>query len=76
MATQLYTALADLTVNSAVATWFAHPGDVLPLNPSKPSTAALLAAGKIELAPAGATDTVTPAGVVRGMPGLRKGVGN
>ena len=70
MATVLYTALAPLTVSSFIATWFADVGDCLPLDPLKPSTVALLAAGKIELAPDGATDTCTPANVLRGMPGL------
>jgi hypothetical protein len=76
VATVLYTALANLTVSSAVATWFAHPQDVLPLDPLKPSTIALLAAGLIELAPDGASDTVTPANVVRGQAGIKTAVSN
>jgi hypothetical protein len=76
VATVLYTALAPLTVYSVIATWFAEAGDVLPLDPAKASTAALLAAGKITLAAPGAVDTTTPAAVVRGTPGLRKAVSN
>lgn len=70
MATVLYTALAPLTVYSVISTWFAETGQVLPLDPSKASTAALLAAGKIELAGPGAVDTCTPANVLRGQPGM------
>jgi hypothetical protein len=71
VATVLYTALTDLKVYSVIATWFAHPQDVLPLDPSKASTIALLAAGSIELAPENAVDTCTPAGIVRGQPGVK-----
>jgi hypothetical protein len=70
VATVLYTALTELTVRSPIATWFCPSGGVLPLDPSKPSTVALLGAGLIEPAPDGATDTCTPANVLRGMPGL------
>lgn len=76
MATVLYTALTELTVSSFIATWFCPAGGVLPLNPAKPSTVALLAAGKIALAPDGATDTCTPANVLRGLPGVHVGVSN
>lgn len=76
MATVLYTALAPLTVYSVISTWFAEAGQVLPLDPSKASTAALLNAGKIAPAPDGATDTCTPANVQRGVPGIKVGVSN
>lgn len=76
MATVLYTALAPLTVYSVISTWFAETGDVLPLDPSKQSTASLLAAGKIEPAGPGATDTCTPANIQRGIPGIKVGVSN
>jgi hypothetical protein len=76
MATVLYTALAPLTVSSFIATWECPSGATLPLDPAKPSTAALLAAGKIEPAPDGATDTCTPANVQRGVPGIKVGVSN
>lgn len=76
MATVLYTALTELTVSSFIATWFCPSGGTLPLDPLKPSTIALLAAGKIEVAPDDATDTCTPANIVRGGPGLRVGVSN
>jgi hypothetical protein len=72
----LYTALADLEAWSAIASWPVPAGRNLPLDPASPFTAALLAAGKIELAPDGATDTATPASVVRGMPGLHRAVSN
>lgn len=76
MATVLYTALVDLEVYSVIANWPCKAGHVLPLDPLKPSTVALLAAGKIALAPNGAVDTCTPAAVVRGMPGLHRAVSN
>lgn len=71
MATVLYTALVPLTVYSVISTWFAEAGDVLPLDPGKQSTVSLLAAGKIEPAGPGATDTCTPANIVRGVPGIK-----
>jgi hypothetical protein len=71
MATTLYTALTELTVRSPIATWFCPSGGILPLDPLKPSTIALLAAGLIEPAPDGATDTCTPANIVRGLPGIK-----
>lgn len=71
MATVLYTALADLKVSSVIATWKAPAGSVLPLDPSKPSTIALLASGKIEPAAPGAVDDTTPANIVRGQPGIK-----
>lgn len=71
MATVLYVALTDLTVYSVIATWFAEAGDVLPLDPLKPSTVRLLADGKIELAPPNSADDTTPAAIVRGQPGIR-----
>ena len=70
MATTLYTALAPLTVYSVIATWFCEVGGTLPLDSAKPSTVALLAAGKITPAPPGSADTATPANVLRGQPGL------
>jgi len=72
----LYTALVPLRVYSVIDDWPCPAGAVLPLDPLKPSTAALLAAGKIELAPDGSSDTATPAGVLRGVPGLHAGVSN
>jgi hypothetical protein len=76
MATVLYAALTELTVRSPIATWFCPSGGVLPLDPAKPSTIALLAAGLIELAPDDATDTCTPANVLRGLPGIKTAVSN
>jgi hypothetical protein len=76
VATVLYTALVPLRVYSVIDDWFADIGDVLPLNPAKASTIRLLAEGKIMLAPDGATDTTTPANVLRGTPGLRVGISN
>lgn len=76
MATILYTALADLTVSSVIATWKAPAGSVLPLDPSKASTIALLAAGKIEPADPDAMDNTTPPNVLRGQPGIHVGVSN
>jgi hypothetical protein len=76
VATVLYTAMVPLRVYSVIDDWFAGIGDVLPLDPSKASTAALLAAGSIVAAGPGATDTTTPAGIVRGVPGLHTGVAN
>jgi hypothetical protein len=71
VATVLYVALTELKVRSFIADWPCPAGNCLPLDPAKPSTVALLAAGKIALAPDGAVDNTTPAGVVRGTPGLR-----
>ena len=76
MTTLLYTALVPLRVYSVIDDWFADVGDVLPLNPARPSTIRLLAEGKIVLAPDGSSDTTTPANVLRGTPGLRVGVSN
>lgn len=76
MATVLYTALTELQVRSFIASWMCPPGGVLPLDPAKPSTVALLSAGKIELAGPGAVDTCTPANVLRGQPGTHVGVSN
>ncbi len=71
MATLLYTALVPLRVYSVIDDWFADTGDVLPLNPAKPSTIRLLTEGKIVLADPGSVDTTTPANIVRGTPGLK-----
>lgn len=76
MATVLYTAMSPLTVYSVISTWFAQTGDVLPLDPGKATTQALLANGMIALAPAGSTDTTTPANVQRGVPGIKVCVSN
>lgn len=76
MSTLLYTALVPLRVFSVIDDWPCPAGATVPLDPSKASTQALLAAGSIVLAPDGAVDTVTPAGVVRGVPGLHVGVSN
>jgi hypothetical protein len=70
-ATVLYTALADLEAWSAVASWPVPAGRVLPLDPASPFTLALIAAGKVELAPDDAADTATPANMVRGQPGIK-----
>ena len=70
MATVLYTALADLEVFSVIASWPCPTGSTLPLDPSKATTKALVAAGKITPAPPWSVDTTTPADVLRGMPGL------
>jgi len=72
----LYTALIPLRVFSVIDDWYAQPGDCLPLDPGMASTIALLAAGKIVLAPPGSVDTTTPANVLRGVPGLKVGVSN
>jgi hypothetical protein len=76
VATVLYTALVPLTVFSVIDDWPCPAGAVVPLDPARASTQALLADGSIVLAPDGAVDTATPAGVVRGTPGLRVGVSN
>jgi len=76
VATTLYTALADLTVYSVIATWFCETGGTLPLDPSKQTTISLLANGLIAPAPSGATDTTTPANVQRGVPGIKVCVSN
>jgi hypothetical protein len=76
VATVLYVALVPLRVYSVIDDWFADIGDVLPLDPVKPSTIRLLAEGKIAVAGPGATDTTTPANVLRGTPGLRTAVSN
>lgn len=73
----LYTALTDgLELSSAIASWPFPRGHSAPLDPSKASTAALLAAGSITLAAPNATDNTTPARIVRGMPGLHVAVSN
>jgi hypothetical protein len=71
VATVLYTALTELAVRSPIATWFCPVNGVLPLDPAKPSTAALLSAGKITPAPDDAVDDCTPANIVRGLPGIK-----
>ncbi len=76
MATLLYVALVPLKVYSVIDDWPCPAGSVLPLNPAKPSTIRLLADGKIALAAEGATDTTTPANVLRGVPGLKTAVSN
>lgn len=76
MATVLYTALVPLRVYSVIDDWPCPAGAVVPLDPSRASTQALLAAGSIVLAPNGAVDTATPANIVRGVPGLHVGVSN
>jgi hypothetical protein len=75
-ATVLYTALADLEVWSAVASWRCKANQVLPLDPLSPFTALLLAAGRIVLAPGNAVDTASPAHLLAGVPGLHVGVSN
>lgn len=72
----LYTALADLEVTSAYASWPAPAGSVFPLDPSAYTTLRLLAAGEIELADPGAVDDTTPSRMIRGQPGLHVGVSN
>lgn len=77
MATQLHTALADgLELSSAIASWPFPKGSTAPLRPDAASTLVLLANGSIELAGPGATDTTTPAHVLRGTPGLKVAVSN
>jgi hypothetical protein len=76
VATQLYTAVVDLKIRSFVADWPCPAGRVVPLDPSKASTQALLAAGKITLAPPGSTDTSTPPHTLRGQPGIKTAVAN
>lgn len=76
MATVLYTAQRDLQVWSAVASWIAPSGSVLPLDPASSFTALLLTEGGIVLAPDGAHDTATPANIERGQPGLKVAVSN
>lgn len=76
MAVLLYTALTDLKIYSVIATWPCSAGSTVPLDPTKASTIALLAAGSIELAPEGAADTCTPPHVLRGQPGIRVGISN
>ena len=76
MATQLYTALVDLEMNSVIASWPFPRGSTAALDPAKASTIRLLAAGSIELAAEGSTDNVTPANVERGTPGLHVAVSN
>jgi hypothetical protein len=72
----LYTALTDLKVSSMTASWPCPAGHVLPLDPAKPSTQLLLAAGSITVAGPGAVDNTTPARMVRGIPGIRVAVSN
>lgn len=76
MATVLYVALADLEVRSFIDDWPCPVGSIVPLDPSRVSTARLLAEGKIMVAPDGSSDTTTPAHTLRGVPGLRVGVSN
>ena len=76
MATQLYTALTDLEMNSVIASWPFPAGRTAALDPARASTIRLLAAGSIELADDGATDDVTPAHIERGTPGLKVAVSN
>jgi hypothetical protein len=76
VATILYTALVDLEVSSVIASWPCPAGNVLPLDPAKPSTIALLAAGKIAVADPDSVDNTTPANVLRGQPGIKVGVSN
>ena len=76
MATQLYTALVDLEMNSVIASWPFPAGRTAALDPARASTIRLLAAGQIQLAVSGAVDNVTPANIERGMPGLHCAVSN
>jgi hypothetical protein len=76
VATQLYTALTDLEMNSVIASWPFPAGRTAALDPARASTIRLLAAGSIELAAEGSTDNVTPANIERGMPGLHCAVSN
>lgn len=76
MSTVLYTALIPLKVYSVIDDWPCPAGSTVPLDPSKPSTQALLAAGSIVLAPNGSTDTTTPPHTLRGQPGAHVGVSN
>jgi hypothetical protein len=76
VSTVLFTALADLTVYSVIDNWPCPAGKVLPLDPARPSTARLLAAGKIAPAPPDSADTATPPNVLRGVPGLKVAVSN
>jgi len=71
MALELYTAVADgLQISSAVASWPFPPGHTAPLEEFRPSTLALLLAGKITGAAPGAVDDTTPADILRGQPGI------
>lgn len=72
----LYTALIDLWVRNMSASWPCPTGNVLPLDPAKPSTVQLLAAGSIAVAPGGSVDNTTPPLMVRGVPGIRVAVSN
>jgi hypothetical protein len=76
VATQLYTALIDLEMNSVIASWPFPAGRTAALDPARASTIRLLAAGQIEAAIEGATDNVTPANIERGTPGLKTCVSN
>ena len=76
MATQLYTALVDLEMNSVISSWPFPSGRTAALDPAKASTIRLLAAGQIQPAAGGAVDDVTPANIERGMPGLHCAVSN
>jgi hypothetical protein len=67
----LYTAQADgLQIHSAIASWPFRLGHHAPLEEFKPSTLALLLAGKIVAAAPGAVDDTTPANILRGQPGI------
>jgi hypothetical protein len=72
----LYTALTHLWVRSMTASWPCPAGNVLPLDPVKPSTQLLLANGSIAIAADGAVDNTTPPLMVRGVPGIRVAVSN
>ena len=76
MATQLYTALVDLEMNSVIASWPFLTGRTAALDPLKASTIRLLAAGQIQPAVSGAVDNVSPANIERGTPGLKVAVSN
>jgi hypothetical protein len=76
VATVLYTALIPLTVFSVIDDWPCPAGATVRLDPAKATTQALIAAGSIVPAGPDATDTATPANVVRGVPGLHVGVSN
>lgn len=67
----LYTALTDLRIDSAYASWPAPAGSTFPLDPAAYTTLRLLASGSIEVAAPNAVDDTTPANIVRGIPGLK-----
>jgi hypothetical protein len=66
----LYTALTDLRIDSAYASWPWPEGRVAPLRPDADTTKILLANGSIEPAAEDAIDDTTPANMLRGQPGL------